>query len=147
MSVRFRLYGCERMKRQRMIGECIVSFANINFQLQSNIWVPLEPKANTAVSTFLLYYIYTNVTKKWGRNSGVQMHQQNKFRRLSEVSGSQVLVVGSIEHFFDIDSIDFLTLNLHRYSIFNNTPYINPQSSNVKFTPPGKSAMQRFKIK
>ncbi|KAK7603637.1 hypothetical protein V9T40_003636 [Parthenolecanium corni] len=50
MSVRFRLYGCERMRRQRLIGECIISFSNINLQLQSNIWVPLEPRANTAIN-------------------------------------------------------------------------------------------------
>lgn len=53
MSVRFRVYGCERMRRQRLIGECIVSFSNINLQLQSNMWVPLEPKANTVVCTSL----------------------------------------------------------------------------------------------
>lgn len=54
MSVRFRLYGCERMRRQRLIGECIVSFSNMNLQLHSNIWVPLEPRANTAVS--IIYF-------------------------------------------------------------------------------------------
>lgn len=54
MSVRFRLYGCERMRRQRLIGECIINFSNVNLQLQSNIWVPLEPRANTAVCIQLL---------------------------------------------------------------------------------------------
>ncbi|XP_065221995.1 synaptotagmin-16 [Planococcus citri] len=50
MSVRFRLYGCEKIRRQRLIGECIISFANVNLQLQSNIWVPLEPRANMAIN-------------------------------------------------------------------------------------------------
>ena len=51
LSVRFRLYGRDRMRRHRLIGECIVSFSNVNLQMQSNIWVPLEPRANTVVST------------------------------------------------------------------------------------------------
>lgn len=61
MSVRFRLYGCEKIRRQRLIGECIVSFANVNLQLQSNIWVPLEPRANTAVIVSFLFLKVSNL--------------------------------------------------------------------------------------
>jgi len=53
MGVRFRLYGCERMRRERMIGEAIVSFANLNLELENNMWVALEPRANTTVSIAL----------------------------------------------------------------------------------------------
>lgn len=50
MGVRFRLYGCERMRRERMIGEAVVSFAALNLELETNMWIALEPRANTAVS-------------------------------------------------------------------------------------------------
>lgn len=53
MGVRFRLYGCERMRRERMIGEAIVSFAALNLELETNMWLALEPRANTAVSSSL----------------------------------------------------------------------------------------------
>lgn len=51
MGVRFRLYGCERMRRERLIGECIVSFASLNLELETNMWLNLEPRASLAVST------------------------------------------------------------------------------------------------
>ncbi|CAG9862915.1 unnamed protein product [Phyllotreta striolata] len=49
MGVRLRLYGCERMRRERLIGEAIVSFANINLELENNFWLNLEPRANTTM--------------------------------------------------------------------------------------------------
>ncbi|XP_072390019.1 synaptotagmin-16 isoform X1 [Diabrotica undecimpunctata] len=49
MGLRLRLYGCERMRRERLIGEAIVSFANINLELENNFWLNLEPKANTTM--------------------------------------------------------------------------------------------------
>lgn len=51
MGIRLRLYGCERMRRERLIGEAVVSFANINLELENNFWLILEARANTAVST------------------------------------------------------------------------------------------------
>ncbi|KAK6639036.1 hypothetical protein RUM43_007306 [Polyplax serrata] len=51
MGVRFRLYGCERMRRERMIGECIVSFATLNLELETTMWLTMEPKANTALNS------------------------------------------------------------------------------------------------
>ncbi|XP_074042275.1 synaptotagmin 14 isoform X2 [Leptinotarsa decemlineata] len=47
MGVRLRLYGCERMRRERLIGEAVVSFANINLELDNNFWLNLEPRSNT----------------------------------------------------------------------------------------------------
>ncbi|XP_057660939.1 synaptotagmin-16 isoform X1 [Diorhabda carinulata] len=49
MGIRLRLYGCERMRRERLIGEAVVSFANINLELENNFWLNLEPRANTAM--------------------------------------------------------------------------------------------------
>ncbi|XP_068083760.1 synaptotagmin-14 [Anabrus simplex] len=51
MGVRFRLYGCERMRRERMIGECMVSFSSINLELETTMWLALEPRANLANSS------------------------------------------------------------------------------------------------
>ncbi|KRT86012.1 C2 domain containing protein [Oryctes borbonicus] len=50
MGIRLRLYGCERMRRERLIGESVVSFANINLELENNFWLSLEPRANTTLS-------------------------------------------------------------------------------------------------
>lgn len=49
MGVRLRLYGCERMRRERMIGETVISFSCINLELESNMWLPLEPRVNITV--------------------------------------------------------------------------------------------------
>lgn len=58
MGVRLRLYGCERMRRERLIGETVVSFANINLELENNCWLNLEPRANTTVSIILVYFSF-----------------------------------------------------------------------------------------
>ena len=52
MGIRLRLYGCERMRRERLIGEAVVGFASINLELENNFWLTLEPRANTTVSYF-----------------------------------------------------------------------------------------------
>ncbi|KAF5293254.1 hypothetical protein FQR65_LT10994 [Abscondita terminalis] len=52
MGIRLRLYGCERMRRERLIGEAVVSFANINLELENNFWLNLEPRANTTLSGY-----------------------------------------------------------------------------------------------
>lgn len=49
MGLRLRVYGCEKMRRERLIGEAVVSFAHINLELENNLWLNLEPRANTAV--------------------------------------------------------------------------------------------------
>lgn len=57
MGLRVRVYGCERMRRERLIGEAIVSFASIDLELETNLWLSLEPKANTAVSVIKLFIL------------------------------------------------------------------------------------------
>ena len=58
-----RLYGCERMRRERMIGECVVTFADMGGAslLQGGVsnkrWIPLEPRCNTGVSWLQLRFI------------------------------------------------------------------------------------------
>lgn len=49
MGLRVRVYGCERMRRERLIGESIVSFATIDLELETNLWLPLESRANSTV--------------------------------------------------------------------------------------------------
>lgn len=49
MGIRLRLYGCERMRRERLIGEAVVGFANINLELENNFWLTMESRSNTTV--------------------------------------------------------------------------------------------------
>lgn len=49
MGLRVRVYGCERMRRERLIGESIVSFASIDLELETNLWLSLEPRASSSV--------------------------------------------------------------------------------------------------
>jgi len=49
MGVRFRLYGCERMRRERMIGECVVGFASFSLDSDVTLWLTLEPRSNLSV--------------------------------------------------------------------------------------------------
>ncbi|XP_013386505.1 synaptotagmin-14 [Lingula anatina] len=46
MGVRIRLYGTERMRRERMIGECIIGFASLSLEGENTHWVNLEPRSN-----------------------------------------------------------------------------------------------------
>ncbi|KAK0052219.1 synaptotagmin-16 [Biomphalaria pfeifferi] len=46
MGLRFRLYGVERMRRERMIGESIVGFASLNLEQETTHWIVLEPRSN-----------------------------------------------------------------------------------------------------
>ncbi|XP_054724786.1 synaptotagmin-14-like [Uloborus diversus] len=50
MGVRFRLNGCERMRREHLIGECIVPFSAIRMDQQTTLWLTLEPRSNIAHS-------------------------------------------------------------------------------------------------
>ncbi|XP_052270221.1 synaptotagmin-14-like isoform X2 [Dreissena polymorpha] len=45
-GIRFRLYGVERMRRERMIGESIIGFASLSLESPSTHWVILEPRSN-----------------------------------------------------------------------------------------------------
>lgn len=56
MGLRVRVYGCERMRRERLIGESIVSFATIDLELETNLWLPLEPRANATVFFIQLHF-------------------------------------------------------------------------------------------
>uniref|UniRef100_A0A182JB69 C2 domain-containing protein n=1 Tax=Anopheles atroparvus TaxID=41427 RepID=A0A182JB69_ANOAO len=51
MGLRIRVYGCERMRRERLIGETIVSFANIDLELETNLWLPIEPRSSVTDTT------------------------------------------------------------------------------------------------
>lgn len=50
MGLRVRLYGCERLRKERLIGEAYVSFATIDLELETNLWLPLEPRNTSSVS-------------------------------------------------------------------------------------------------
>ncbi|CAK1552293.1 unnamed protein product [Leptosia nina] len=44
LGMRIRIYGCERMRRQRLLGEASVSFATLNFELENSLWLQLMPR-------------------------------------------------------------------------------------------------------
>lgn len=51
MGLRLRLYGCERMRRERLIGECVVGFAMLVGATEAPVehWLTLEPRSNLSV--------------------------------------------------------------------------------------------------
>jgi synaptotagmin-14/16 len=49
MGVRLRLYGCERLRRERLIGEIVVGFASVNLDIVAPMWLILEPKTGATV--------------------------------------------------------------------------------------------------
>ncbi len=51
MGLRVRLYGTERMRRERMIGESVVGFASVNQDTETTHWLTLEPRSNLSVSS------------------------------------------------------------------------------------------------
>ncbi len=53
MGIRVRLYGTERMRRERMIGEAVVGFASVNQDTETTHWLTLEPRSNLSVSKFI----------------------------------------------------------------------------------------------
>ena len=61
LGVRLRLYGCERMRREKMLGEVIVPFASINLALGNTFWLTLEPRANLAVSPHVCIGVFPYV--------------------------------------------------------------------------------------
>lgn len=38
------------MRRERLIGETIINFATIDLELETNLWLPLEPRNSSVVS-------------------------------------------------------------------------------------------------
>lgn len=56
MGMRIRLYGMERMRRERMIGEIIIGFALLNLDVIFIYWIILEFRSNLSVR-FLFIFI------------------------------------------------------------------------------------------
>ncbi|KAL0269559.1 UNVERIFIED_CONTAM: hypothetical protein PYX00_007251 [Menopon gallinae] len=74
MGVRFRLYGCERMRRERMIGECVVSFAALNLELETTMWLALEPRANIALNSSASDLLSLARSDSTGSTHSMQQH-------------------------------------------------------------------------
>ncbi|XP_064484179.1 synaptotagmin-14-like [Ornithodoros turicata] len=50
MGLRVRLYGCERMRREHLVGETMVPFSCLSFDTATTHWLVLEPRSNLAHS-------------------------------------------------------------------------------------------------
>ncbi|CAN8031565.1 unnamed protein product [Ixodes persulcatus] len=48
MGLRVRLYGCERMRREHLVGETVVPFSFLGLDQQTTLWLVLEPRSNLA---------------------------------------------------------------------------------------------------
>ncbi|KAF2363443.1 C2 domain [Trinorchestia longiramus] len=46
LALRFRLYECQRMRRERMLGEAVVSLSSVNLNMANSLWLTLEPRAS-----------------------------------------------------------------------------------------------------
>ncbi|OXA60425.1 synaptotagmin-C isoform X2 [Folsomia candida] len=44
LGIRFRLYGCERMRRERLLGECILGFGSLHLEMETTTWLNFEPR-------------------------------------------------------------------------------------------------------
>ncbi|CAH1637631.1 unnamed protein product [Spodoptera littoralis] len=44
LGLRIRIYGCERMRRQRLLGEATVSFASLSLEMENGMWIQLTPR-------------------------------------------------------------------------------------------------------
>lgn len=62
MGLRVRAYACERMRREKMLGEAVISFAAVDLEFENNLWLTLEPRANsTVVSVVKNGFILINI--------------------------------------------------------------------------------------
>lgn len=51
LGIRFRLYSCERIRREHLIGECCLAFScSKPLQHETRLWLTLEPRSNLIVS-------------------------------------------------------------------------------------------------
>lgn len=51
LGIRFRLYSCERIRRELLIGESSLAFACTKpFEQETKLWLTLEPRSNLVVS-------------------------------------------------------------------------------------------------
>lgn len=48
MGLRVRLYGCERMRREHLVGEAVLPFASLGLDQETTRWLMLEPRSNLA---------------------------------------------------------------------------------------------------
>lgn len=56
MGVRFRIYGCERMRREHLIGEGVLAFScSKPLQTETRIRIGLEPRSNLSVSWLIFF--------------------------------------------------------------------------------------------
>lgn len=53
-SVRLRVYGHEKLRSRRLIGECLLDLGSLDLDAKvapaATLWLTLEPRTNTAVS-------------------------------------------------------------------------------------------------
>ncbi|KAK9496867.1 hypothetical protein O3M35_012910 [Rhynocoris fuscipes] len=60
LGIRLRVYCWERLRRPKLVGETFIFFAQVNLNLESNMWLMLEPPSRHSGGSPLL-----NHSTKW----------------------------------------------------------------------------------
>jgi hypothetical protein len=68
------------MRRERLIGEAIVSFASIDLELETNLWLPLEPRNSNSIVSLLEY---CDKTKEYIINNNFTMTVERLIKRFA----------------------------------------------------------------
>jgi hypothetical protein len=68
------------MRRERLIGEAIVSFASIDLELETNLWLPLEPRNSNSIVSLLKY---CDKTKEFIINNNFTMTVERLIKRFA----------------------------------------------------------------
>ncbi|KAH9630819.1 hypothetical protein HF086_001047 [Spodoptera exigua] len=74
LGLRIRVYGCERMRRQRLLGEATVSFASLSLEMENGMWIQLTPRQHhpslqvSKVALFQLTEVTLMVSVWWRRS-------------------------------------------------------------------------------
>lgn len=56
MGLRIRLYMYEKLVRGQLIGECVMGFGSINLDMDTTLWLTLEPRKALLVSRNFMKY-------------------------------------------------------------------------------------------
>ncbi|CAH1392719.1 unnamed protein product [Nezara viridula] len=73
LGVRLRVYAWERLRRQRLLGEATLSLVQVNLDLESNLWLTMDPSVHTFTNTWCGDVVSLGQSDSTG--SSVSLHQ------------------------------------------------------------------------
>jgi synaptotagmin-14/16 len=135
MGLRLRLYGCERLRRERLIGEAIVSFLSLGLQSTTGMatavnvqpverWIKLEPRSNISHADSL-----GDLTGKSGSASSLSAGSDSGSPNLSmQHGGLPELMLGLAYN----ETTGRLSVEVIKGSNFKNMAVSRPPDTSVK---------------